>query len=100
MNAADINHSAILLGYESNLLFIQKISLGYGLENSFDYKGAAEPYKKGTGPVFMISNDLGTTTSLHFQFYMISFPEEKLMKTSTPQNNQFLLTFSKSYTIF
>ncbi len=100
MNAVDIIHSAILFGYKTNIFLIQKISAGYGLGSSFDYKGAAEPYTKGSGPVFMISNDIGTSTTLNVQFHMISFPEDKLVTTSTPTNNQIIITFNRNYKIF
>ena len=100
MNAADIIHTAALVGLKTNIFLIQKISAGYAFGSTFDYKGAAAPYKSGTGPVFMISNDIGAKTTLNLQFHMISFPDDKLVKTSTPQNNQFLLTFNRNYEIF
>ena len=100
MNAANIIHSALLAGYRANLFMMQKVSLGYGVGASFNYVGAAEPYTKGSGPVFMISNDIGAKTTLHLQFHMISFPDDKLVKTSTPINNQILFTFNRNYEIF
>tara|TARA_Y100001970_G_scaffold276575_1_gene379452 strand:- start:448 stop:990 length:543 start_codon:yes stop_codon:yes gene_type:complete len=100
MNAANIIHSGLLAGYKANLFMMQKISLGYGIGASFDYQGSKAPYTSGTGPIIMISNDIGAQTTLHLQFHMISFPDDKLVKTSTPQNNQILFTFNRNYELF
>jgi len=100
MNAADIIHSAILLGYEFNFFMFQKLSIGYSVGSSFDYKGAKEPYKKGAGPVIIIANDITSNLTLNVQFHMISFPEEKLTKTITPKNNQIIVTFNQNFEIF
>ena len=92
--------SATLVGHQTNIFMIQKISAGYSFGSTFDYKGAAVPYKSGTGPVFMISNDIDAKTTLNLQFHTISFPDDMLVKTSTPQNNQIILTLNRNYEVF